>query len=98
LKEKAEDSRVHLFIKGWVQGVFFRYETQNTANRLGLKGWVRNLKDGSVEVVAEGPKKNLEQLIAWCWKGPPLARVEKVEVSWESPTGEYIAFKVERGA
>ena len=56
------NSRVHLIVKGWVQGVFFRSETQKTANGLGLSGWVRNRKDGSVEIVAEGPKDQLEKI------------------------------------
>jgi len=85
-------------VSGWVQGVCFRAETQRTASRLGLAGWVRNRSDGSVEVLAEGGKKELEELIAWCWKGPASARVENVEVSWEAPTGEYSSFRVERSA
>jgi len=93
---KKGNARANIIVKGWVQGVFFRYETQKTASSLGLVGWVRNLRDGSVEVLAEGPKDKLEELIAWCRHGPAMARVENVEVSWQSPTGEYYAFKVER--
>jgi acylphosphatase len=81
-----------------VQGVFFRYETQKTASGLGLTGWVRNRRDGSVEIIAEGPKAKVEELIAWCWKGPAMARVENVDISWEGSTGEYYAFNVERSA
>ena len=88
--------RVHLRIKGRVQGVFFRYETQSVAQRLGLVGWVRNRLDGSVEVVAEGEKEKLDELIKWCHQGPPLARVDSVEVQWEEPTGEFKNFSIER--
>ena len=88
--------RVHLRIKGRVQGVFFRYETQSVAQRLGLVGWVRNRLDGSVEVVAEGEKEKLDELIKWCHQGPPLARVDSVEVRWEEPTGEFKNFSIER--
>jgi acylphosphatase len=93
---KNSNARMHLVVKGWVQGVFFRHETQRTATILGLVGWVRNLRDGSVEILAEGPKNKLEEMITWCRHGPAMARVENVEVSWQSPTGEYYAFKVER--
>jgi acylphosphatase len=95
-ESKKGSARVHIIVKGWVQGVFFRYETQKTATSLGLVGWVRNLRNGSVEVLAEGPKDKLEEMIAWCRHGPAMARVENAEVSWQSPTGEYYAFKVER--
>jgi len=88
--------RVHLRIKGRVQGVFFRYETQSVAQSLGLVGWVRNRLDGSVEVVAEGEKEKLEELVKWCHNGPPLARVDSVEVQWEEPTGEFKNFSIER--
>ena len=86
--------RVHLEIRGRVQGVFFRAETVDQAVGLGLVGWVRNRRDGSVEVVAEGERALLEQLIAWCWKGPALARVSQVEVEWMEPTGEFHEFRV----
>lgn len=92
------DARAHLIVSGRVQGVFFRYETQKTAVDLGLKGWVRNRTDGSVELLAEGDKKKIEQLIAWCWQGPSMAKVDNVEVDWQAPTGEYHEFKVARTA
>jgi acylphosphatase len=90
------EARAHLVVSGRVQGVCFRYETQKTALELGLKGMVRNRMDGSVEVVAEGDKKIIEQLIGWCWQGPDMARVDEVEVKWEEPTGDYSGFKVEQ--
>ena len=67
--------RLHLRIEGKVQGVFFRSNTVDCARALGLVGWVRNLNDGSVELVAEGSKRQLEALEKWCHRGPPAAKV-----------------------
>jgi acylphosphatase len=79
-----------------VQGVFYRQATAIEATRLGLSGTVRNLADGSVEVVAEGERAAVEALIAFCRRGPPAARVEEVEVAWEAPTGDVRPFSVSR--
>jgi len=76
-------SRVHLYISGVVQGVSYRYWTQHTAGSLGLSGWVRNLDDGRVEAVAEGPAEKVDRFVELCHKGPRLAMVEKVEISKE---------------
>jgi acylphosphatase len=81
-------ARAHVFISGRVQGVFFRYETSRRAAELGLSGWVRNLPDGRVEAVFEGPKPSVDSLVAWCHEGPPFAAVDGVDVSWETPRGE----------
>lgn len=86
--------RAHIWVSGRVQGVYYRATTCEVAKRLRLTGWVRNLPDGRVEIVAEGPEDALKALIDWCWEGPPLARVEDVEVKWEEPTGEYDDFRV----
>lgn len=86
--------RVHLFVSGRVQGVFFRAHTRDLARRLGLKGFVRNLPDGRVEVVAEGPEEKLQELIEFCRHGPPLAHVTGTEIHWEEPTGEFRDFLV----
>jgi len=88
-------ARVHLIIRGRVQGVFFRYETQMVARRLGITGWVRNNYDGSVETVAEGAKEKLEEFVQWCHQGPSRARVESVDVKWEKATGEFNNFSIE---
>ena len=64
------NARVHILISGRVQGVFFRAETRRAASALGVKGWVRNLPGGDVEVVAEGRKPELDRLIEFCRKGP----------------------------
>ena len=86
--------RAHLWISGRVQGVFFRATMQEEAERLGVTGWVRNLPDGRVEAVVEGPEEKVKQLIEWAHHGPPAARVEKVEVKWEQPKGEFRTFSI----
>ncbi len=84
--------RVHLLITGRVQGVWYRASTQRQALSLGLRGWVRNLRDGRVEALAEGSRPALEQLIQWCHAGPPLAHVLSVEARWSDATGELQGF------
>ncbi|RLF52667.1 MAG: acylphosphatase [Thermoplasmata archaeon] len=80
--------RAHVKIYGKVQGVWFRAHTKEMADKLGIKGWVRNVPDGSVEAVFEGDDEAVEEIIKWCHHGPPLARVDKVEVSYGKPKGE----------
>ncbi len=82
-------------IHGRVQGVFFRDSTKRRAKKEGVFGYVRNLDNGSVEVVAEGEEENLEELMEWCKKGPFLAKVSKVEAEWEDYKGEFNSFKIE---
>ena len=86
--------RVHLIISGDVQGVGYRFTAIEVARDLRLVGWIRNNQDGSVEIVAEGPKETLENLITWAKKGPALARVEDVKMGWEKATGEFDSFDV----
>ncbi len=86
--------RAHLYISGRVQGVFFRQSMREVATRLGVVGWVRNLSDGRVEAVLEGPREAVEKVIEWAKVGPPAARVERVEVKWEVYTGEFREFKI----
>lgn len=87
-------SRVHLRIRGRVQGVYFRATTAKLAQGLGLAGWVRNRHDGSVEVVAEGDLPSLHQLVAGCHEGPPMARVDDVEITWGDAVGLTLPFDV----
>ena len=87
-------SRVHLRIAGRVQGVGFRYATMLEAEARNLRGWVRNLPDGRVEVVAEGTTPAVTALVAWCRAGPRHARVHDVDVAWESPCDEPPGFHV----
>lgn len=84
--------RAHLFVSGKVQGVWFRHSTVQQAQALGLTGWVRNLPDGRVEAVAEGPRDALETWVAWCHQGPALARVDQVDVTWEGASGHFVEF------
>ena len=86
--------RIHAKISGRVQGVFFRWETRDFATKLNLKGWVRNLRDGRVEVVAEGKEDKLKDLIKFLNKGPPYATVTKVEINWEKFKNEFQEFKI----
>jgi acylphosphatase len=86
--------RLHARVYGRVQGVNFRYYTQREANRLGLSGWVANRFDGSVEVVAEGERQGLQGLLQYLHRGPPSARVDRVQAEWEASSGEFNRFRV----
>lgn len=96
-KKKMETLRAHVIIHGLVQGVWFRASTKEVAVRLGVGGWVRNLPDGSVEALFEGGKKKVEEIVGWCYKGPPGAQVSKVELSWEPYLGEFKHFDIRYG-
>jgi acylphosphatase len=86
--------RAHVFISGWVQGVFFRAETRDLARQLGVTGWVRNLWDGRVEAVFEGEDWAVERLVSWCQRGPRGAEVENIEIAYEDYIGEHETFSV----
>jgi acylphosphatase len=85
--------RVRVTIHGHVQGVFFRASCAQEARRLGVSGWVRNRRDGAVEASFEGPEAAVDAAVAWCRTGPPLAAVDRVDVSGEPPTGE-VGFRI----
>jgi acylphosphatase len=87
--------RVHVFVAGHVQGVFFRAACAERARALGVGGWVRNAGDGRVEAVFEGPDAGVDAMVHWCRKGSPHARVDSVDVLDEPPTGES-GFRVSR--
>ncbi len=87
-------NRIHLFVFGRVQGVFFRANTQRWAKELGLKGWVRNLPDGSVEIVAEGETGKLKKLMGLARKGPAGANVDYIEVEWENRRENFKSFEI----
>ena len=87
-------TRVHLFILGRVQGVFFRENTKKKAKELKLTGWVRNLEDKRVEILAEGEKENIEDLIEWIKKGSFLAKVENIEINWQDYKKEFKDFQI----
>ena len=86
--------RIHIFVSGVVQGVFFRANTRDKANSLAINGWVRNLPDGRVEAVVEGEEEKLKELINWCYHGVPYARIENVEAEWEEYKGEFEGFSI----
>ena len=86
--------RAHLFVTGYVQGVFYRHTAAKNARSRGLTGWVKNLPDGRVEAVIEGEEEPVRRLVEWCRSGPPHATVENVEVSWESFSGDFSGFQV----
>lgn len=86
--------RISVHVVGDVQGVGFRHFTLTQARRLGVEGWVRNEPDGSVRLQAEGEEDALEELIDAVKKGPCTARVESVNVNWETATDEFSAFRV----
>jgi acylphosphatase len=89
-----DNVKARIRIEGVVQGVFYRYSTQQKAQELGVKGWVRNCWDGSVECLGEGERDKVEALIQWCHRGPPGARVEKVTAHWEEYTGDLKGFSI----
>jgi acylphosphatase len=87
-------TRVHLYVNGLVQGVFFRQHTKQKAQSLDVFGWVRNLPDGRVEAVVEGEETQVKELVEFCKKGPLQARVDNIEVTWEAFVGEFNGFFV----
>jgi acylphosphatase len=80
-------TRAHVLVSGRVQGVYFRATTRDEAHEAGVDGWVRNLPDGRVEAVFEGPEDAVESMIEFCREGSPAARVEDVEVEYGDPEG-----------
>ena len=86
--------RLTAIITGRFQGVSYRYYTMREAKTLGVTGWVRNERDGSVKVVAEGDEQSLESLLRFLEEGPPAARVRSASASWSLATGEYATFEV----
>jgi len=85
-------ARVHVFVRGRVQGVFFRQETKQQAQILGVNGWVRNLPDGRVEAVFEGEEPAVKAITEYSHHGPSSAKVDKVEVNYENYVGEFSDF------
>lgn len=87
-------SNVHVLISGRVQGVWFRASTKQKAEQLGLTGWVRNTFNGDVEAVFEGQEKQVNEMINWCHQGPPLSKVEKVEIKKQPFTNAFEGFVI----
>ena len=87
--------RAHLIISGKVQGVYFRKYTQEISIKNKVSGWVRNLKNGDVECILEGLSSNVEKVIEWCHTGPKNSRVDKIDIHYETYTGEFQDFKID---
>lgn len=83
----SERVRAHVHVTGKVQGVYYRANTRDAAREQGVDGWVRNLDDGRVEGVFEGPESDVETLVEWCHDGSPRARVDEVAIEYEAPEG-----------
>ncbi|MBX3002954.1 MAG: acylphosphatase [Anaerolineales bacterium] len=90
----ANTERLHAEVSGGVQGVGFRYFVWQTARQLGLTGWVRNLPNGTVELLAEGPRPQLEQLARAVGSGPPAADVHSCTLRWPPASGEFASFEI----
>jgi len=91
---KNNNARAHVFVSGRVQGVSFRWYTQRQAQELELTGWVRNLWDGRVEAIFEGDEKAVQNAVVWCHQGPPSARVDDIDIKYETPSGEFKGFRI----
>ena len=94
MDKEIKKVRAHLLISGRVQGVCFRYYTQDIAQNLEINGWIKNCWDSKVEIVMEGEEEKVEQLINWCYQGPGSAIVEKIDIEWEKYKGEFKAFSI----
>lgn len=94
MSNENKQTRGHIFISGRVQGVAFRYYSQKTAQKLGVKGWARNCINGKVEIMVEGEKENVIKFIDWCHVGPWSAIVENVDIIWENYRGEFFSFNI----
>ena len=94
MNDPEEKTRAHVFIKGKVQGVYFRQNTKQVATEHGVTGWVCNLSDGRVEAVFEGYKTDVNDVIEWCHAGPPHSRVDDVNVRFEKYSGEFVSFTI----
>jgi acylphosphatase len=96
MERRQSAERVIVTAHGTVQGVFFRHSTRLQADRLGVVGTVENRPDGTVRVVAEGSRRQLEELVEWLREGPDAAWVERVDVSWTEGTGSHSGFRILR--
>ena len=94
MRDTNRKIRAHVFIRGKVQGVYFRQNTRQVATKHRVSGWVCNLADGGVEAVFEGDKSDVSEVIDWCHTGPPNSRVDDVDVRFEKYTGEFASFTI----
>ena len=92
--DNKDHEQAHVYVSGEVQGVFFRDSTREKAQQLGLSGWVKNLPDGRVEALFEGPSKEVREMVRWCEHGPPHAAVENVEIEFDTAREDVSGFEV----
>ena len=92
--ESGDRERAHVYVSGQVQGVFFRDSARQKAEELGLAGWVKNLPDGRVEAIFEGPSPEVREMVRWCKEGPSHAEVENVDSEFEASQGDIQGFEV----
>jgi acylphosphatase len=92
--ESRDLERAHVYVSGQVQGVFFRDSARERAEQLGLTGWVKNLPDGRVEALLDGPSERVREMVRWCEQGPPHAAVEDVKIEFEASKGDLTSFEV----
>ncbi|MHA1199570.1 MAG: acylphosphatase [Candidatus Heimdallarchaeaceae archaeon] len=90
----AEIKRVEIIVSGMVQGVFFRVSTREVAQKLGIRGTVCNLFDGSVKIIAEGTEEKLNRLIIFAKNGPPSAKVYDIDVKWTNAKNDLPPFRI----
>ena len=87
--------KIHVMISGNVQGVFFRISTQDKANKLNLTGWVKNIFNNAVEIIAEGDREELSKLTGWLQMGPPNSTVDKISIEWsDQPKRQFSSFEI----
>jgi acylphosphatase len=92
--ESGDRERARVYVSGKVQGVFFRDATREKAEQLGLAGWVRNIPDGRVEMLLDGPSDKVREMVRWCKEGPSHADVEDVDTEFEASAGDLEGFEV----
>ncbi|AUV81695.1 acylphosphatase [Salinigranum rubrum] len=86
-RDGDDEVHAHVYVSGRVQGVAYRANTREAVRDYDIEGWVRNLDDGRVEAVFEGPRPDVEEMVEWCETGSPAARVDDVEVEFSEPKG-----------
>jgi acylphosphatase len=94
MMKQVTDKLFHAIVHGRVQGVSFRYHTRAAASTLGLCGWVKNLPNGTVEVLAQGDEGDLRDLLRWLENGPPASRVDKLDIDWRDPANSTESFEI----
>ena len=89
-----DEKRVHIYVSGIVQGVFFRANAVHKAEQLGITGWVKNLPDGRVELIAEGEADRVDRMVSWCKTGSPGSTVKRVDVEVLPCRDEFKGFRI----